>query len=146
MHLELLGRDSRRDDRTKPRPLHLQPRIRSFTHGLDLTPDMFTLAITIRPDHEQVGVSSELLEVSFDAIEFLMIEAIQRDSILLKCGKRPPHLVNKRDGLRIKQIKRIAARPSLVVVREIHRHQVTQHGRDGEFSLSPTRRCAERWR
>lgn len=55
--------DSRRDNRTKPRSFDKNIPIHFLTGRYDFGSDMFSLSITVSPDHEYVGVASFGLEV-----------------------------------------------------------------------------------
>lgn len=55
--------NSRRDNRTKPRSFDKNIPINFLTGRYDFGSDMFSLSITVSPDHEYVGVASFGLEV-----------------------------------------------------------------------------------
>lgn len=55
--------DSRRDNRTKPRSFDKYIPIHFLTRRYDFGSNMFSLSITVSPDHEYVGITSFGLEV-----------------------------------------------------------------------------------
>lgn len=56
-------RNSRSYDRTKPGALHGNARVCPSANGNDLVPNVFSLSITVRPNHQCLCASSLLLQV-----------------------------------------------------------------------------------
>ena len=63
--------DSRGNDCTESCSLHPYTRLDLPAHRDDLGTNMFSLSIAIRPDHQQISVSSFRMEIAFDRLVVL---------------------------------------------------------------------------